>query len=71
MKSFEFEQWKEYFQSLKDRAVADKMHSTFFHLGRFLKKLAPDDQCSSITKDSIYHIKHNNCPLHYHGSGLI
>ncbi len=31
--------------------------ATFFYLGRFLKKLA-DDQYSSITKDSIYHIKH-------------
>ncbi len=28
-----------------------------FYLDRFLKKLA-DDQCSSITKGSIYHIKH-------------
>ncbi len=28
-----------------------------FYLGRFLKKLA-DDQCSSITKGSIYHIKY-------------
>ena len=27
----------------------------FFNLGRFLKKLA-DDQCSSITKGSIYHV---------------
>ncbi len=33
------------------------MQTTFFSLGRFLKKLA-DDQCSSITKGSIYHIKH-------------
>ena len=30
---------------------------TFFHLGKFLKKLA-DDQCSSITKGSIFYIKH-------------
>ncbi len=33
------------------------MQTTFFYLGIFLKKLA-DDQCSSITKDSIYHINH-------------
>ncbi len=32
------------------------MQTTFFYLGRILKKLA-DDQCSSITKGSIYHIK--------------
>ncbi len=30
---------------------------TFFYSGRFLKKLA-DDQCSSISKGSIYHINH-------------
>ena len=33
------------------------MQTSFFSLGRFLKKLA-DDQGSSITKGSIYHIKH-------------
>ena len=33
------------------------MQTTFFYLERFLKKLA-DDQCSSITKGSSYHIKH-------------
>ena len=33
------------------------MQTTSFYLGRFLKKLA-DDQCSSITKGSIYHINH-------------
>ncbi len=32
------------------------MQATFFYLERFMKKLA-DDQCSSITKGSIYHIK--------------
>ncbi len=37
--------------------IPDYMQSTFFYLGRFLKKLS-DDQCSSITKGSIYHIKH-------------
>ncbi len=31
--------------------------TTFFYLGRFLNKLA-DDHCSSITKGSIYYIKH-------------
>ena len=31
--------------------------TNFFYLGRFLKNLA-DDQCSSITKGRIYHIKH-------------
>ncbi len=34
---------------------ADFMQTTFFYLGRFLKKLA-DDQCSSVTKGSINHI---------------
>ncbi len=33
------------------------MQTTFFYLERFLKKLA-DDHCSSITKGSIYHVKH-------------
>ncbi len=33
------------------------MQTTFFYLERFLKKLA-EDQCSFITKGSIYHIKH-------------
>ncbi len=33
------------------------MQTTFFYLGRFLKKLV-DDQCSFKTKGSIYHIKH-------------
>ena len=37
--------------------ISDYMQTTFFYLGRFIKKLA-DDQCSSITKVSIYHIKH-------------
>ncbi len=37
--------------------ISDNMQTTFFYLGRFLKKLA-DDQISSITKGSIYHIKH-------------
>ncbi len=32
------------------------MQSTFFYLGRFLKKLA-DDQCSSIIRGSIYFMK--------------
>ncbi len=37
--------------------ISDFMQTTFFYLGRFLKKLA-DDQYSSITKGSIKHIKH-------------
>ncbi len=36
---------------------SDFMQTSFFYLGRFLKKLG-DDQCSSITKGSIYHIRH-------------
>ncbi len=36
--------------------ISDYMQTTFFYLGRFLKKLA-DDQSASITKGSIYHIK--------------
>ncbi len=35
-----------------------RLHANYFLLpGRFLKKLA-DDQCTFITKGSIYHIKH-------------
>ena len=37
--------------------ILDHTQSTFFCLGKFLKKLA-DDQCISITKGRIYHIKH-------------
>ncbi len=37
--------------------ISDFMQTTFFYLGGFLKKLA-DDHCFSITKGSIYHIKH-------------
>ena len=37
--------------------ISDYMQTTFFYLERFLKKPA-DDQCSCITKDSIYQIKH-------------
>ncbi len=42
---------------VKTQHVLFRLHTTtFFYLGKFLKKLV--DQCSSITKDSIYHIKH-------------
>ena len=37
--------------------ILDHTQSTFFCFGKFLKKLV-DDQCSSITKGSIYYIKH-------------
>ena len=37
--------------------ILDYVQITFFYLRRFLNKLA-DDQCSSITKDSIYYVKH-------------
>ncbi len=37
--------------------ISDHMQGTFFCLGKFLKKLA-DNQCFSITKGSIYYIKH-------------
>ncbi len=37
--------------------ASDYIQTTFFYLGRFLKKLA-DDQFSSVIKGSIYHIKH-------------
>ncbi len=33
--------------------ISDYIQTTFCYLGRFLKKLA-DDQCTSITKGSIY-----------------
>ncbi len=38
--------------------IIDHTQSTFFCLGKFLKKLA-NDQCSVITKGRIYNIKHN------------
>ncbi len=37
----------------------DYIQTGLFYLGKFLKKLA-DDQCSSIAKGSIYHIKHTS-----------
>ncbi len=40
------------------------MQTTFFYLGRFLKKLA-DDQCYPIIKSSIYHINHNMYIQHF------
>ncbi len=49
--------------------ISDFIQTTFFYLGRFLKKLA-DDQCSSITKGSIYHINHYVHTTFYHSSGL-
>ncbi len=49
--------------------ISDFMQTTFFYFERFLKKLA-DDQNSSITKGSIYHIKHYVCTTFYHSSGL-
>ncbi len=49
--------------------VSDCIQITFFYLGRFLKKTA-DDQCSSISKGSMYHIKHNGHTTFYHVSGL-
>ena len=49
--------------------ISDYMQSTFFYLGRFIKKLA-DHQCSSITKGSIYHFKHNVHTAFYHSSEL-
>ncbi len=42
------------------------IQTIFFYLENVLKKLA-GDQCSSITKGSIYHIKHTTF---YHNSGL-
>ena len=33
--------------------ISDYIQTTFFYPGRFFKKLA-DDQCSSITKGSMY-----------------
>ncbi len=49
--------------------ILDHMQTAFFYLGRFLKQIA-DDQCSSITKSNIYHMKHNVHTNFYHGSGL-
>ncbi len=37
--------------------IANYIQTTFFYLGKFLKKLS-EEQCSKIRKDSIYHIKH-------------
>ena len=38
-------------------ANSNFMHNTSFYLERFQEKLA-DDQCSSITEGSIYHVSH-------------
>ena len=37
--------------------ISDYVQTTFFYLGRFLKKIS-DDQCSILIKGGIYHIKH-------------
>ena len=37
--------------------ILDHMQSTFFCIRKLLKKLA-EDQCSSITKGTLYYIKH-------------
>ncbi len=39
--------------------ISDHIQTTFFYLERFVKKLA-DDRWSSITKGSIYHLKHKS-----------
>ena len=49
--------------------ISDFIQTIFFYLGRFLKKLA-DDQCSSITKSSIYHCKHIIHTTFYHSNEL-
>ena len=41
----------------RSMCISGNMQTTFFYLGRFLKKLA-DDQCCSITIGSMYHMKH-------------
>ncbi len=48
--------------------ISHYMQTTFFYLGRFLKKIA-DDQSFSISKGSIYHIKHVHTAFYY-GKGL-
>ncbi len=40
-----------------ETCISELMQTTFFYLGRYLK--LADGQCSSITKDSVYLIKHN------------
>ena len=50
--------------------VFDYIQTTFFYLGRFLKKLA-DDQCFSMTKGSIYHYQTYVHTTFYHGNGLV
>ncbi len=37
--------------------ISDHTQSAFFCLGKFMKKLT-DDQCSLLTKGSIYYIKY-------------
>ena len=57
------------FLQVKTLYLHFRFHSNYFVLPRFLKKLA-DDQCSSITKGSICHIKHNVDTTIFHVSGL-
>ncbi len=49
--------------------ISFKLVAQVFYLERFLKKLADDQLFSSITKGSIYHIKHVHT-IFYHSSGL-
>ena len=50
--------------------ISDYIQNTFFYLGRFLKKLA-DNQCSPITKGSIYLIKHTSIKPFTMGKDLV
>ncbi len=40
----------------RSMCISDYAQTTFFYIGRFMKKLV-DNQCSSISKGSIFHIK--------------
>ncbi len=42
---------------------SDNIQTSFFYLRRFLKKKIADDQYSSITRGSIYRIKHMSIQL--------
>ena len=53
-------------QQVKAQHLHFRFHANYFFtlIGRFLKKLA-DEQCSSITKGSIYCIKYVNKTFHH------
>ncbi len=56
---------------VKRQFVHSRLHAHYFHLPwTILEEIIANNQCSSITKGGIYHMKHNVHTTFYHGRGL-